>query len=159
MEIHERKERDEEMENQLNKTRWTVVLAAALLLSAAQAGAAGIVVIGNPGLSVDSITAAQATEIFLGKMPTLKDGTQLTVIEHQDGEPVRDEFYEKVVGKSPSQLKAYWAKIVFTGEGFPPKAYSGDKAVKERVAATPGAIGYVEAGAVDKSVKVLFEGK
>ena len=147
------------MGNQLNKARWKAILAAALLLSSVYAGAAGIVVIGNPGLSINSVTAAQVTEIFLGKMPTLKDGTQLTVIEHQDGESIKDDFYEKVVGKSSSQLKAYWAKVVFTGEGFPPKAYSGDKAVKEQVAATPGAIGYVDAGAVDKSVKVLFEGK
>jgi len=147
------------MGNQLNKARWKAILAAALLLSSVYAGAAGIVVIGNPGLSINPVTAAQVTEIFLGKMPTLKDGTQLTVIEHQDGESIKDDFYEKVVGKSSSQLKAYWAKVVFTGEGFPPKAYSGDKAVKEQVAATPGAIGYVDAGAVDKSVKVLFEGK
>ena len=46
-----------------------------------------------------------------------------------------------------------------TGEGVPPKEYAGDKAVKDRVAITPGAIGYVSDGSVDKSVKVLFETK
>lgn len=133
-----------------------VVLAAALSLSM-MSTCAGVVVIGNSGLSVNSITAAQATAIFLGKMTALQDGTQLTAIDHQDGEDIKDEFYQKVAGKSSAQLKAYWAKIVFTGEGFPPKGYAGDKAVQKHVAATPGAIGYISAESVDKSVKVLLE--
>jgi hypothetical protein len=42
---------------------------------------------------------------------------------------------------------------------MPPKAYSGDKSVRDHVSMTPGAVGYVSAESVDKSVKVLFEGK
>ena len=92
-------------------------------------------------------------------MTSLPDGTKVTVIEHKDGDAVKEEFYDKVVGKTPSQLKAYWAKLIFTGEGFPAKAYSGDKAVKDHVKVTNGAIGYISAESVDKSVKVLFESK
>ena len=147
------------MGNQLCKPKFLAALAASLLFFGLQAASAGVAVIGNPNLGVSSITAAQAVDIFLGKMTKLPGGTQITVIEHQDGDSVKEEFYSKVVGKSPSQLKAYWAKLVFTGEGVPPKEYSGDKAVMGRVAATPGAIGYVNDGAVDKSVKVLFEAK
>jgi ABC-type phosphate transport system substrate-binding protein len=147
------------MGNLLCKPRCMAALTASLIFFVLQTASAGVAVIGNPGLSVDSITAAQVADIFLGKMPKLADGTSITVIEHQEGDSVKDEFYNKVVGKSPSQLKAYWAKLVFTGEGVPPKEYAGDKAVKDRVAATPGAIGYVNDDSVDKSVKVLFEAK
>jgi len=136
--------------------KWKLVLAAALSLSMMSTWA-GVAVIGNSGLSINSITAAQAAAIFLGKMTALQDGTQLTAIDHVDGADIKDEFYEKVVGKSSAQLKAHWAKIVFTGEGIPPKAYISDKTVRERVAATPGAIGYISTESVDKSVKVLLE--
>ena len=134
-------------------------IVASLLFFVAQAVSAGVAVIGNPDLSVSSITAAQASDIFLGKMSKLPDGTSITVVEHKDGDPVKEEFYDKVVGKTSSQLKAYWAKLVFTGEGVPPKEYAGDQAVLQRVSSTPGAIGYVSDKSVDKSVKVLFEGK
>jgi len=147
------------MGNLLCKPRYAAAFAASLLFFLVQTASAGVAVIGNPDLSVNSITAAQAADIFLGKMTKLADGTAVTVIEHKDGDPVKDEFYDKVVGKNASQLKAYWAKLVFTGEGVPPKGYAGDKAVLQRVASTPGAIGYVSDGSVDKSVKVLLEQK
>ena len=149
----------EEMGNLSVKVKWMLALLVLPWLFIAHGATAAVVVIGNSGIEVDSLTSAQVGEIFLGKMTTLADGTKLTVIEHQDGETVKDEFYEKVVGKSASQLKAYWAKIIFTGEGVPPKAYSGDKTIMDHVSVTPGAIGYVNAESVDKSVKILFERK
>lgn len=138
------------------RSKWMLVMMSLCVLHTATAAA---VVIGNPGISIDSLSSAQVSQVFLGKMGTLPDGTKVVIIDHQDGESIKDQFYEKVVGKSPSQLKAYWAKIIFTGEGVPPKAYPGDKAVKDQVSATPGAIGYVDSGSVDKTVKVLFEQK
>jgi ABC-type phosphate transport system substrate-binding protein len=147
------------MGNLLCKPRYTAVLAASLLYFIVHTASAGVAVIGNPDLAVNSITAEQAANIFLGKMKRLPDGSPVTVIEHKDGDSVKEEFYDKIVGKTPSQLKAYWAKLVFTGEGVPPKEYSGDKAVLEHVSKTPGAIGYVSDGSVDKSVKVLLGGK
>ena len=156
---NQQRKRGQEMGNLLCKPKYLAALAASLLFFGLQAASAGVAVIGNPDLGMNSITAAQAADIFLGKMTKLPDGTQIKVIEHKDGDAVKEEFYDKVVGKSPSQLKAYWAKLVFTGEGVPPKEYAGDKSVLERVSATPGAIGYVSDGSVNKSVKVLFEGK
>jgi ABC-type phosphate transport system substrate-binding protein len=132
-------------------------LALVPLLLMFQSATAAVAVIGNNDLPVNSLTADQVSQIFLGKINALPDGTKITAIDHQDGEAVKDEFYENVVGKTSSQLKAYWAKLIFTGEGVPPKPYSGDKNVKDYVAKNSGAIGYVSAESVDKSVKVLFK--
>lgn len=118
---------------------------------------AGAVVIGHPGLSVSQLNVQQVSDLFLGKASKLPDGTAVKAVDHQDGEPIKEEFYKNVVGKTPSQLKAYWAKIVFTGEGAPPKSYAGDQAVKQQVANTPGTIGYIDDSAVDGSVKILLK--
>jgi ABC-type phosphate transport system substrate-binding protein len=147
------------MERLSAKVKWMLALMTLPLLLMVHSATAAVVVIGNPNISVASLTSDQVSDIFLGKMTSLADGTKITVIDHQDGEAIKDEFYEQVVGKSASQLKAFWAKVIFTGEGMPPKAYSGDKAVRDHVSRTPGAIGYVDAESVDKSVKVLFEKK
>lgn len=116
-----------------------------------------VVVIGNSGLPVDSITADEAQTIFLGKGDTIKGGTRVTVVDQNEGAAVRSEFYQKVAGKNEQQLKAYWAKLVFTGQATPPKALADDKAVKAWVSSTSGAIGYISSGSVDSSVKVLLK--
>lgn len=53
-------------------------------------------------------------------------------------------------------MKAYWSQLMFTGKAQRPRKVSGDAAVKSAVAGTPGAIGYISAGAVDGSVKVVL---
>jgi ABC-type phosphate transport system substrate-binding protein len=48
---------------------------------------------------------------------------------------------------------------VFTGKATPPKELASSADVVKAVAADPSAIGYVEKGAVDASVKVVYEVK
>ena len=50
-----------------------------------------------------------------------------------------------------------WARITFTGKGTPPKELKSDAEVKAFVAANPRAIGYVDASAVDSSVKAVLK--
>ena len=73
-----------------------------------------------------------------------------------DSVPLRAEFDQKALGRSSSQVKAYWSKLVFTGKGTPPKEVASDSEVLELVASNPNLIGYVSAGAVSAKVKVLL---
>jgi hypothetical protein len=60
-------------------------------------------------------------DIFLGKTARFPDGSQAVPVDQSEGTIVRDEFYNKLVGKSAAQMKAYWSKIIFTGRGQPPR--------------------------------------
>lgn len=63
----------------------------------------------------------------------------------------------RVVGRSGAQLTSHWARLVFTGRAKAPEDLADDAAVKAKVASTPGAIGYISDGAVDGTVKVVFD--
>lgn len=115
------------------------------------------VVIGNANLKIDKLTREQVADLFLRKTNHLPDATVVTVFDHKDDEFIKKEFYRKVLGMSLEQLRAYWSKEQFAQQVFPPLAYGGDEAVKRLVGHTPGGIGYIEAGSVDGSVKVLFK--
>ncbi len=117
---------------------------------------AEVVVIGYPGIAVDSLSAKQVVKIWLGKSKRIPGGGKAKVVDQKPGSGVRDEFYKKAVNKTESQLKSYWAKVVFTGKGVPPKALADDAVVKEWVMATPDGLGYVDSGSVDDKVKVLL---
>jgi ABC-type phosphate transport system substrate-binding protein len=61
-----------------------------------------------------------------------------------------------VTDKSGSQLKSYWSKMVFSGKGNPPKEVANSAEVLKQIAANPNAIGYVEKGAVNATVKPVL---
>ncbi len=117
---------------------------------------AGVAVIVNPAAGVDSLSQAEVARLFLGKSKSFPNGAAATAVNQNDGSAVRDAFNNAVCNKSPSQYKAYWAQLVFTGKGAAPKDLGNDAAVKAAVAANPGMIGYIDSAAVDASVKVVY---
>ena len=104
-----------------------------------------------------SVNTASISKIFLGKSKSFPDGSQATPIDHNDGTPTREAFNDKVLGKSASQLKSYWSRLIFTGKGTPPKQYASDAEVKAAVSSDPSLIGYIDASAVDDTVKVVHK--
>ncbi|GIX37724.1 MAG: hypothetical protein KatS3mg127_0963 [Silanimonas sp.] len=129
-----------------------LAIAALALAFALPAHAGKVVVAANSSQGPLDKAAVQA--IFLGRTPTV--GGQPAVIVFQKG-PVRAQFEDGVLGRSGAQLTSHWSRLVFTGRAKQPEEVADDAAVKAKVAATPGAIGYISADAVDSSVKVVFE--
>lgn len=126
------------------------------VLACAATAHAELVVIANKSVSISSITVEQAADIFLSRLDMLEDGTQLIPIDQKDSQASRDVFYSKVLKKNSAQLNAYWSRMVFSGEGQPPKKIADDAEVMALVRANPNVIGYVDAAAVNGSVKVLL---
>lgn len=117
---------------------------------------ADVVVIVSAKSPVTSLTAEQTARIFLGKTNSFPDDGDAVPIDQAEGSAIRDEFYSKVAHKNPSQLAAYWAKVIFTGDGRPPEKLESNVAVRKAVAKNPKVIGYIDKSAVDKSVRVIL---
>ncbi|WP_236559798.1 phosphate ABC transporter substrate-binding protein [Colwellia sp. 20A7] len=105
--------------------------------------------------NADIIDDNDIARIFMGKMKAFPSGGSIEPINSVSGSAVRSEFEEKVLNKSSSQMKAYWSKLIFSGRGKPPTELASDAEVLKHISANAGAIGYVDAGSVDESVKVL----
>lgn len=118
--------------------------------------AADVAVIVHPSAGFDALTGEDISRLFLGKSKSFPGGAQAVPVNQNEGSAVREKFNEAVCKKNSSQYKAYWSQLVFTGKGTPPKDAGDDAAVKALVAANPTMIGYVDASAVDASVKVVF---
>lgn len=125
-------------------------------LSLAGLAQAQVVVIVSPKSAGAAMTADQVSTIFLGKSNTLPGGGTAAAVDQPEGAAVREQFYSKVTGKQAAQVKAAWARLVFSGKATPPKELASSAEVKKFVAANPDAIGYIEKSAVDASVKVVL---
>jgi len=127
------------------------LMAGAALLAAFTAAsptfAADIVVVGHP--SAAPMSKDQVSDVFLGK------NTALNPVDQPEASAIRTEFYKKATGRDLSQIKATWARLVFSGKAQAPKEGADAAAIKKAVAADPKAVGYLEKSSVDASVKVL----
>lgn len=124
---------------------------------ASSLASAEISVIVSTNNSNENIDQATVSKIFLGKSKSFPDGSQAVPVDQDDGSAARNTFNSTVLGKSSSQLKSYWSRLIFTGKGTPPKQSGDDAAVKKLVADNPNIIGYVDSSAVDASVKVVHK--
>jgi len=118
---------------------------------------AEIAVVVSSSSTIGEITPKIAKSIFLGKISEMEDGTKVMPIDQEAEEAPYAEFYLKIVKKKPEQLASYWSRRVFTGKGTPPKMVSDDDDVLELVSRNPNLIGYISAGAVDDTVKVILQ--
>ena len=64
-------------------------------------------------------------------------------------------YYFNNAHGTESQLKAYWSKLVFSGQGQPPKVVESSAEILTLVAANPNMIGFVDAAEVTPNVKVV----
>jgi ABC-type phosphate transport system substrate-binding protein len=126
------------------------------LALAAMPGMADVVAVVSSKSSVTALSKSQLADIFLGKTNRFPDGAQAVPIDQAEGSAGRDEFYDRVAGKSAAQIKAYWSKIIFTGRGQPPPTVSSTIEMKKRISENPAAIGYLDRSMVDDSVRVVF---
>jgi hypothetical protein len=120
------------------------------LLGGASLANAEIVVVVNPKSPLANMTAEQVANVYLGK-----DGS-FSPADLPESAGARDEFYKKVAGKDSAQVKAIWARLVFTGKTQPPKELSSSADAIKYVAGNDKAIAYVEKGALDGSVKAVL---
>jgi ABC-type phosphate transport system substrate-binding protein len=140
----------------INRFGCCTLLGLALNL-AVGAAFADVVAVVSAKSDVTNLTKEQLTDIFFGKVNTFPNGARAVPIDQREGSVARNEFYAKFAGKSAAQVKAYWAKIIFTGRGQPPDEVADGLVMKKRISENLSAIGYIEENMVDDSVKVVRE--
>ncbi|MES2740580.1 MAG: phosphate ABC transporter substrate-binding protein [Pseudomonadota bacterium] len=134
----------------------TVLLSLALGAAGGPARAGELIVIVSAKNPLTALTAEQASDIFLGQSLRFPNGSEVAALDQTVGVPIRDEFYAKLTGKSPALIKAYWAKMIFTGRAQPPREVDNSVAIRKMVADNPGLIGYIDKSALDPSVKAVL---
>jgi len=129
-------------------------LAAAALLAPA-ARAADVVV--NAGVSQQDIPRPFLRGMFGMRLRAWPDGAPVTVFVLPDDSASHVEFSTDVLQMFPYQLRQDWDRLIYSGTGQPPIVVNSEEELLRRVAATPGAIGYVGAApdALPEQVRIL----
>jgi len=134
-----------------------LVLSLWLFLSGSEAYAAtDLVVIVNPMSGVERMSRDEVTSIYMGRSKKLPSGiTALPIDQTTDGD--KPKFYKELINKELAEINSYWARLIFSGQGSPPRQADNVAEVIEIVSGNKGAIGYIPRAAADKRVKVILD--
>jgi ABC-type phosphate transport system substrate-binding protein len=122
-------------------------MAGLLVRSALAEPAAAFRVIVNPRNLTGSVDRKFLAQAFLKKTTQWPSGDVIKPVDLAADSPLRRAFVEEVLGRSVAAVKSYWQQMIFSGRGVPPPELESEEAVIRYVLRTPGAVGYVSAGA------------
>lgn len=126
-----------------------------VILAYSATSSAQIVVIAHKNVPVDTIKRTEILNFYVLDIKSWKDGTSVVVFDLKPKDRAKKVFYD-YLGKSTSRMKSIWMKKLLSGEGNPPEALNTEEEMLKKVAATPGAIGFVSNLKVNDKVKILL---
>jgi hypothetical protein len=100
---------------------------------------ADIKIITSKNSKIISITKEQLIKIYLKEINTI-NGVRVIPIDNSNTK-IYNEFYAKLIQKTPKQIHAYWMKEIYRGDKQPPKRLS-DNEVKSQLKSNPNIIYY-----------------
>lgn len=112
-------------------------------------------IIVNKELTMETIDKETASSIYLGKKSNWPNGSRIHVVI-LDQDEINKLFMNDIIKKTPTQYKAYWNQLVFTGKGTPPISFKTSKEVVEYVKTNSGAIGFIESNQKSGDVKEIM---
>jgi ABC-type phosphate transport system substrate-binding protein len=103
----------------------------------------------------DDVDLDDLAQIYLKRRHYWANGDRIVPVNRDAESSIREAFTRTVFGTSAWQQVVYWNRQYFMGV-LPPATLASDEAVKRFVASEPLAIGYIDASAVDTSVRVVL---
>lgn len=134
--------------------RWLQIITLSFAMLALNAQAA-IVVIVNKDNPINTFSQRELVDLYMGRNLYFPDGNLAVRLDHAPTSPIREDFYQQLVGKSVAEVNAYWARLLFTGRASPPQVLDNSHKVIETVHKNRNAIGYIREEDLVDSVKVV----
>ncbi len=115
---------------------------------------AQVAVIANKSVQANEITSSELKDIIALDKTTWSDGSAIVVFELKPSGDTKTKFYSHI-GSSAKKMKKAWMKKMLAGDAQAPESLGSEDEVVNKVASTPGAIGYVSSAKTGDNVKTL----
>lgn len=135
---------------------WAILMAGLILPnSQVLAQEPEILLVANPDVRTHKLNRDTTRAIIAMRQRTWPDGQAVRVFVLGNNHPVHARFTKEQLSIYPHQLQLAWDRMVFSGTGQAPDRVSSQLEMRERVANTPGALGYLQREYLDDSIQVI----
>jgi hypothetical protein len=115
------------------------------------------VVVANHDAGIDKMSKDEVINVYMGRNRKLASGVNAQPIDLENPLTEKENFYSVMVNKELPEISSYWARLMFSGQGSPPKQVMTTEQALELVSSIKGAIAYIDRKKIDKRVKIVFD--
>lgn len=131
--------------------KFCLILCGLLLAQAAWS----VDVVAHHSASVNTLSLAAARSIFGLRQNKWPDGSLVKVFVLADNHPAHVALCKERLNLYPYQLRQSWDRLVYAGMAQAPMQVASEQELIQKVAITPGAIGYVRKVKPNDSIKII----
>jgi ABC-type phosphate transport system substrate-binding protein len=131
------------------------LLLGAMLSLISHPALADVLVVVSADAPFTRLTSSDLRDIYLGRRTETANGIQVVPLDQSEGTIARGEFYTHFTGQTPAQIKAHWARQIFTGRGQPPQVLANSRAVVERLVSDTNTVGYIDPAFLNERLRVV----
>ena len=117
--------------------------------------AGGVEVIAHQSAGVNALTLAAARSVFGLRQNKWPDGSLVQVFVLADNHPAHIALCKERLNLFPYQLRQSWDRLVYAGMAQAPIQVASEQELIQKVASTPGAIGYAWKVKPNDSIKLI----
>ncbi len=112
-------------------------------------------VIAHSSVGVNTLSLAATRSIFGMRQNKWSDGSLVQVFVLADNHPAHIALCKERLNLYPYQLRQSWDRLVYAGMAQAPSQVASEQELIQKVATTPGAIGYARKVKPNDSIKVI----
>ncbi|WP_206486069.1 hypothetical protein [Thalassotalea sp. G2M2-11] len=116
-----------------------------------------IVVVVNSANPIEQMTRSEVIDLFMGKYVAFPDGEKAVPVDLDGEQPIKQQFYHQLVGRSLASINAYWSRLRFTGRVKPSIQKNTEQQVVQYITNNNDAIGYIPISKLTKQLKVVYQ--
>ena len=126
-----------------------------LVLASTGHASSEIAVIVHESVPAVEIGQPELLDLTVGDKSFWSDGSPVILFDLQRKDEIRRSYF-RFLGIRSSRVKSIWMKRVLSGDAEPPEALTSQEEMLNRVATTPGAMGFVDLSKVAGDVRVVI---
>lgn len=129
------------------------LISVALIIGATNVAAQELVA--HSSAEIESLSRNEARLYFTMRVKAWPNGALVKVFVLPDDHELHRLFAKSVLGLFPYQLRRVWDRQLFSGTGRAPTTVADEHEMLERIASTPGAVGYTNGPVNHPNLRVL----
>jgi len=102
-----------------------------------------LLVVVNPRAGVEALSKSELVNIYMGRQKVLDGDYTAFPLDIKGSNEVKVVFYDRLLQKRLAEINSYWARLIFSGQGSPPRQLDDFTQIRSAIKANVGAIGYL----------------